>query len=1040
MDKLCILHLSDLHYDKAHEHNLSIIRNALFNDLKTLREQEQIKPNCVIFSGDLIFNGNDGYSDTKNFYIDVKSFFIDPLLTLLEISSDYFFITPGNHDVQRENIDEYLEEGLKQKLVGLEEVDILIEGINSREDILKRLENFNRFKKEYGNNNRLLMNNLFTTYTFIIDTYKIGIGCLNSAWRSYGGDKDYGELLLGRRQCELVAESLKDCNFKIAVIHHPLEYLKDFERISLKLLLYTDFDILLFGHLHAADPELIETLENKRLINRCGSLFQGRSGYNGYSIIILDLIGKTGEVLIRQYYDQNRYFNKNLTRFPEGKVNFSLENKDIKFQTTDLSIIGKINKSIKDIVFNKKLLTSTFSTLAPKDLELIFVEPPLSLLPEYEYKARSSVDKTKFLRFKEIIDSGENVVFLGESETGRSTILDYICLKYLETDSLSHIKIPFLIDFCYLPKGMRIMHKAMQEFALNFGINIDLEEKLTNGNCVLLIDNFDFTKKRDVELIKRFVSDYPNNRYILTATENIFNKLKKEETFDIGMEYKKVYLHSFKRKHARLLIKNWFINIDVDIDKILDKIIRHITAMNVPCTPMIISLFLSIYEKQENYVPINKSTLVEKFIGYWLEKLNLTEIKSEEMDYRNKEDFLMYIVRRMTEKNEYFFTVQEFEKETFTYFEKRGFTTSIFPFINNFLNKGIFVQSEEKIYFRFKCFCEFFIAKAMMEDKNFYDYIVDKDNYLQFVNEIDYMTGLERKNRDLITLIADRTRECFEPINQHLDVNLFNKIKLNQSILTHVDKNQLIGDLRTTEMTDEEMDDLLDDDQKDTKNQQVEKRKDHQVNRLDTAANLILYSKLIKNCELIDDVNFKKKNLKDCLTFYSTVNLLGIVLAEEILNKSENNTEDMDKIDYFAKVFIPLIFQQLILYELGTNKLAKIIEDEIENSDNIIFVRLLLVSLYADLKLPSYLDKIKCFLKNIDNRYYFEIILYKLITYYIFRKLNSTEKKEIENIISDLYLRTSSTGSRRDNEKEKNRFISNLREKRIRSTDQLDLL
>jgi hypothetical protein len=62
MNELFLLHLSDLHSDAVHRHNLSVVKDALFKDLKTLREDEKIIPNCVIFSGDLLFNGNDGYS------------------------------------------------------------------------------------------------------------------------------------------------------------------------------------------------------------------------------------------------------------------------------------------------------------------------------------------------------------------------------------------------------------------------------------------------------------------------------------------------------------------------------------------------------------------------------------------------------------------------------------------------------------------------------------------------------------------------------------------------------------------------------------------------------------------------------------------------------------------------------------------------------------------------------------------------------------------------------------------------------------------
>jgi len=64
----------------------------------------------------------------------VQQAFIEPLLELLELDIDHFFICPGNHDIQRAEVDRnrYLETGLNLELRDRDSVNDFIDDLDDQ--------------------------------------------------------------------------------------------------------------------------------------------------------------------------------------------------------------------------------------------------------------------------------------------------------------------------------------------------------------------------------------------------------------------------------------------------------------------------------------------------------------------------------------------------------------------------------------------------------------------------------------------------------------------------------------------------------------------------------------------------------------------------------------------------------------------------------------------------------------------------------------------------------------------------------------------
>jgi len=140
------------------------------------------------------------------------------------------------------------------------------------------------------------------------------------------------------------------------------------------------------------------------------------------------------------------------------------------------------------------------------------------------------------------------------------------------------------------------------------------------------------------------------------------------------------------------------------------------------------------------------------------------------------------------------------------------------------------------------------------------------------------------------------------------------------------------------------------------------------------------------------------KEILEYLSSFETESALKLGRTGEELEDMKADAKNL------SKIFQPLFFQAVISYLLGTPKLQIILEEEIDNLDNHIFLRLMYVMLYADLKLPGYIYKIERIVKEVSqSTYYREIIYAKVCSYYSVRpSLSRWEQRRMENIIADI--------------------------------------
>lgn len=1073
MSKINILHLSDLHYQQSKSQDIKIVLNALWKDLEYLKK-ENLTPQLVVFSGDLAQSG-----DPKEFE-EVKSLFIDELLKKLELSSDYFFISPGNHDIQRGKIDEFLENSLNQ-LVDRSSTNLFLDSLDRRTMLFDKLMEFNAFKRKFSRQYNVTSNILYETFKLELEGVSIGVACLNSTWKATGKAEnfDHGKLIIGERQVDNAVADIRDCHLKIGIMHHPFEWLAPFETNNIKRRIFSEFDLVFSGHNHDPSPELIDTPISHIVTSNCGSLYQTREYYNGYTLVSYDTTSNQVIAYLRAYSDTRREFHESIDHAPNGKKSFFLTSQKEKNEIISISTIERVTATITSDI-NRQLISATVDSCAPKSLKDIFVEPLLvsdSKSAEEIKKDSESLDvskvsnSSKVYEVSDLLFSDKNLLVIGKRESGKTTLLNYLSLSIVNSIDVSMIKMPFYVNCANIPYGRHdkapvidekpanAIMKAIAHHALEYGLNKDeLHDFLENGRCIFLFDDISFERedKRALEKVVGFITAYPKNRYIFTTEENYYFQANLEKTgrlsnrlFELLPKIEKVYIRNFNRARIRVLIQNWFPPSDgIHIDTLLDNLVRFVSKIKIPRSPVLLSWLLFLFEKQDNFIPTNKASLLEKLIEIKMDKHNLGESRYANIDYRYREHYLSYLAHEMVRGEKFYFeNKQELESLTGSYFKKLGmdsYQLGIGKFIDFFLDRGILVElDEDRVTFKYKCFREYFTAKRMMEDAKFYDYIMQEGNYLDFINEIDYLTGMGRNNRDLLLLVESRLDTLFEkadmPQNIHLaEFDNFGAEIQKSSIAEKMPQEELT---KLTEMNDKDRDSLIEPNSVPPTEEldgstRREKRYDEFEQQYQYFDSLTLFSRIIRNCELIEDLDLRENALKKCLshwaklTLYSLEGVRDLISEGKLIYLSDNQNETVfllsgipmqdDREDFLAYkqksyeffyFLIPFVIQSTVHEELGSEKLESLIRSILDDSEHSSIVGMFCAFLYADLRLPNYINILKELQKRLEEKlkgknayiYIHELILHKLHYYSVTREFTKDQKAKIKSLVSDIY-------------------------------------
>ena len=535
--------------------------------------------------------------------------------------------------------------------------------------------------------------------------------------------------------------------------------------------------------------------------------------------------------------------------------------------------------------------------------------------------------------------------------------------------------------------------------------NQEIDDYLMKNNFILFIDDILFNEKsrQQIEELKKLIQKYPKIQVIATADQVLENVvptdyLEYNDVFNFNM----AFIQNFSSSKIKELIVKWFAGREVDLQENMQKLIKSFIDFGLPKTPLTITMFLWIFEKQEKR-PINNSVLVELFIENLLEKTNIENIYSETFDFKNKQRLLSFISKYMKDKgnSDISYSVDYVELLAFVkeYLSSR-FHGQPQKVLDDLIRRGILTYEDDNLV-RFKSafFFHYFLALHFDYDNKFKAHVFSDENYLDYTEEINYYSGLKRDDLDVLLFTQEKLHEAFGDFNNDIKTN-YTKV---DSVLESKKKEgtvtfQIDETLAENKLSDKQMDEMYDDSLSQIPVQKIIPKKGKEL--LNTKQNVDLVLKLacnvLKNSEDVDD--FEAKKLAYSNTLVSSISFLmqyrdALIVHNLKYKKQPDNFPKNIDFNLFIKI-IPLIHQVVIYNWLGSQKLRPVIIDKI-NKDKITtnisdLERFLSVFVYGDIKGADYPELIKNFVKSTKYNYLKDLSFLKLMSYYHLRT-NSTE-------------------------------------------------
>jgi len=918
-----IVHLSDFHFDQTQiEDYENFTLKAIQADLQKFNSEKQI--DFIVFTGDLVDKGGKSFGDLEYSFLEFEERVITPILSCVGLTKNDFFFVPGNHDIDR-NADKVKDEiGMEGWLNSPEIVNQYIDSNDT--DGRKRMLPFKNYERSFFNNYNGIYDISDFQSSFIVtkNNTDIGIACFNTSWRCYESEKDKGKIILGERQLTRANKNIQNCEVKIALLHHSFDWLAPFESKTISNMVIKNYDLMFCGHVHEGSSFATSNMYGNIFISVAPSNWSlnmrsnDRSFSNGYSVIDYDPEIKKVTLHARRYSHQKQEFDPNPDLGDEIGIvtHYFPDNKELSKREARNRIVSTIALNNIDEI-NTHLLTYNTETKAPKEIDLLFVMPQIVGINQYN-ELKNKSEKVAF-SLDEICSSNHNLLILGSKESGKTILLDKILLEY--TKNLSKYNtIPVLINFEDFKTNR--METTISRF---LGISVlQVSQFLVENKVKILIDNLSFNKNNEGMLrkIESFLDAYPAVTVISTCTSSANGEAPLDiYEYPAFSLFKHLHLKPFKTREIRDLSKKWFRDYnEYDSPEKINNIINIFKTLNIPSTPLAISMFLWILEQQENYKPVNNATMLENFIQRLFKKTSKTEIYSEKFDFTNKERLLSEISLKMYKNNEENYRIKYTELRAFitNYLKIRKFDFRDEEVLHHFIDKGILViekhNSEEYLRFRFACFFQYFLMKNMMFDDSFKAYVLSEENYLSFVDEINYYTGLKRDESLILELVVSRMNEEFKDLTNkinELEQGIDTVFETQKSIASSLDDSfvkNITGTKKTEDQFDELQDKMLESISQET---EISKKEDNisRFEKLERSWTLAAY--VLKNTEETKIENLKSDSFNYVLSCAISHSILHKVLLIDYLSKSKKSGNEINEQLVKLEKFLPLVYQLL---------------------------------------------------------------------------------------------------------------------------------
>ncbi|SPP92744.1 metallophosphoesterase [Bradyrhizobium vignae] len=1045
MTALNVLHLSDLHYRGEQDHDVKIVLNALTETIGLHASSEKI--DLVVFSGDLVQSG----ADRATFEQAIHNF-VRPLLVECKLDSSRFVICPGNHDIDRDVVrgSKYVELGLLASLRSREQINAFIDEhwtmpiAGTIPPAFARLSKFYETQWIAPNPSRHFANLFLSIHSFDIGPLRIGVALFNTAWRTTGepDDVDRNRLVLGERVVDRAVDMMKDCDLRIAVYHHPLNWLIDDDELSVEGRLQSEFDLLMCGHVHNNSPQYRKTVSGDAILSQGAALYVSRKYFDGFSILNVRPDERQAKMSLFEYSDQRRVFTP-ATRIVEGgQIILPFADSRARAKPSLASTIRRVKSVIRQQANKHLSLIGTPS--GAQDIDTHFVCPPF----DNASRAASSVDQDQTRAPKSILASllaiPESIAFIGRSEHGKTSLGHYVAVQVAEGNA-DQPRLPLLCQFAAIKKHTNLFWQLVRNRVTEISEGTIQRSLVENEAVFVIVDDVDLFDTDRLTILKQMISEQSNARWCLLV-RNATGALSLINTTEANFPGFKVSgIGELDRRSIRALSAQWLNTSSGEVTDAMHRaVMEQIQRTGLPRSGYIVSLMLWAMLNRSKGELINEAVLLQNLIDFMLGRMDYSGALRREFDFHSKSVVLQALAYWFKTTDE-IKTKNDVVARVIQFLHSKALTYDATKIVDGFISCGIFSQVGETISFRYRRFQEFFVAGYFADNPSIRAQVLASPNWIDYTREFDLYTARFRHEGDLLDFVKAQIDSIDVPepsldgpqIEQYLA-----STKDPEFVATQIKK------MRKEPMTAEQIDALWD--SADRRLEERERKQNGKKNERGSIETyfvvLEFYSELLRNLEFVDRER-KKLHLDHCVALWEK-GLRGIlsglkeVVEEfrrelEAKNQPDNTERTIKLLTFFEEAMAfawPAALSDTAYQNLGSEKLVDLLDELAQERGTAPLKRLFALFILLELD-PA--RSIKRFSELASNRrterWVKSAIVQRLFAYYHSRPLSASLRGEFEALVADLELdlmdKTKANGAL------KSRLISKLQQSAYKESD-----
>ncbi|UCH94445.1 MAG: AAA family ATPase [Candidatus Aminicenantes bacterium] len=508
-------------------------------------------PDVVAVTGDIAFSG-------KNQEYDDALFFFRELKTLLPPSTQ-FLAVPGNHDVDRDKIDDFFS--IKENIIDKNLSDEFLEHKGQiKSKINAKFKNYRNFLNNL--NPGLYESKEDYFWVKNIEEKNVSFLGLNSSWASEG-DGDRGNIALGYPQVMTALEKSTQPN-RVILLHHPIfNWFEERDAQKCRVEIFNKCGLILHGHVHQ-DSAIIFHSPSDSCISIGASASYTHEGFIGFQFIRVKFQEREVAARVWPYRLDTRerlFFFPDTTRWAgqKGKPYFDIETRrpaeGIKDESTaPLQIPGKyrewistsfLQMDIKGLDPNARALSvhlpEVFIPLAtanpfykPKEES---IRAGTGNVLQQEFTEKMEPGEPSSIPIAELLGRSEVILLRGNAGMGKTTLVKSLAYNIINGIGPSSL-IGFLPVLIFLKDFWPIYEQelSMNKMAFTFESILSIYFQKTNSfrldmdtitrflswdRAVVLVDGLDqvpdYLRDSLVDLLAAFQLQYKNNRFLITS-------------------------------------------------------------------------------------------------------------------------------------------------------------------------------------------------------------------------------------------------------------------------------------------------------------------------------------------------------------------------------------------------------------------------------------------------------------------------------------------------------------------------------------------